>query len=66
MRWEQGMNRIADLELLPEIELENAHKVFQRVVSSDSKEINEKLMESFKNAKHVQVEDIFETFTIQF
>lgn len=60
------MNRVADLELLPEIQLENAEKVFQRVVSSDSNVFNQKLMESFKNAKHVQIEDIFETFTLQF
>ena len=53
IRWESGMNRIADLEILPHIEVENAKKVFERVVSSDSKEINQEIMESFKNAKHV-------------
>ena len=49
------MNRIADLDILSHIELENAKKVFERVVSSDSKEINQEIMDSFKNAKHVQI-----------
>ena len=53
IRWENGMNRIADLEILSHIELENAKKVFERVVSSDSKENNQEIMDSFKNAKHV-------------